>query len=59
MHGLTFYRGEHGRPAGDGGAGVGLHVCKELARRLGGRVGLEPRGKQGAAFFVELPLADR
>ena len=52
MHGLTFYRGEHGRPVGDGGAGVGLHVCKELARRLGGRVGL-------GAFFVELPLADR
>ena len=38
------------------GVGLGLAICRELATMLGGRVWVESEPRQGAAFFVELPI---
>ncbi|MEY3022113.1 MAG: hypothetical protein RIS86_1311 [Planctomycetota bacterium] len=38
------------------GTGLGLAICRELAERLGGRVGLHSVPGQGATFFVEVPV---
>ncbi|WP_168734392.1 sensor histidine kinase [Pseudothauera nasutitermitis] len=44
-----------GRP----GAGIGLHLCRELIRQHGGEIRLLPgEPGQGARFRLELPLAD-
>jgi PAS domain S-box-containing protein len=39
-----------------GGTGLGLSICRELATRMGGRVGLDSEGTEGSRFWVELPL---
>jgi CheY-like chemotaxis protein len=39
-----------------GGAGLGLAICRELARRMGGDVTLYSRVDVGSAFTVTLPL---
>jgi signal transduction histidine kinase len=39
------------------GLGLGLAIARRLARRLGGDVGVVPRGEHGATFWLELPLA--
>ena len=39
-----------------GGSGLGLAICRELATRMGGRVGCHSLPGQGASFWVELPL---
>ncbi|MCE2883014.1 MAG: HAMP domain-containing histidine kinase, partial [Planctomycetaceae bacterium] len=36
------------------GTGLGLAICRELAERLGARVGLSSEPGRGATFFVEL-----
>jgi signal transduction histidine kinase len=46
-----------GQRSGVGGTGLGLYIARELARRMGGRLGLLPR-PQGAMFFVDVPRAD-
>ena len=38
------------------GTGLGLAICRELAERLGGRVGLHSVPGRGATFFVEVPV---
>jgi signal transduction histidine kinase/AmiR/NasT family two-component response regulator len=40
-----------------GGAGLGLAICRELARRMDGDVTLFSRPGDGSAFTVVLPLA--
>ena len=40
-----------------GGAGLGLAICRELARRMDGDVTLFSRPGEGSAFTVVLPLA--
>ncbi|USQ93746.1 ATP-binding protein [Caulobacter sp. RL271] len=40
-----------------GGAGLGLAICRELARRMGGDITLYSRPGVGSAFMVTLPLA--
>ena len=42
---------------GDGGFGLGLAIGRELARRMGGELRLEPGGT-GATFTLELPSGD-
>ena len=39
------------------GAGLGLPICSEIARRLGGSVSLDSSYTKGARFIVQLPLA--
>jgi len=38
------------------GAGVGLAVCRAIARAHGGELRLRPRGHGGCAFECELPV---
>jgi len=40
-----------------GGTGLGLSICHELARRMGGDVGVDANGAAGSIFWAELPLA--
>jgi len=39
------------------GLGIGLVLCKRIAQRHGGRVGVESRNGTGSTFWVELPSA--
>jgi signal transduction histidine kinase/ActR/RegA family two-component response regulator len=39
-----------------GGSGLGLSICRELAKALGGQVGVNSRPGQGSCFWLELPL---
>ncbi len=38
------------------GMGLGLAVSREMARLVGGSLGLDPRWTSGAAIYVDLPL---
>ncbi|MEO0627035.1 MAG: response regulator, partial [Bacteroidota bacterium] len=51
-----FYQSKRSDAPTEGGTGIGLSMCKELARLLGGRVWVESIWGNGATFFLELPL---
>ena len=40
---------------GIGGTGLGLYICRELVRRVAGRIWVEPNGARGSIFFLEIP----
>ena len=60
----VFHRGEHvdaaegGDPRSRQGAGVGLALCRAIARVHGGELCLRIRGHGGSSFEVTLPVAD-
>jgi signal transduction histidine kinase len=59
-----FYRLDPNMTRGIGGTGLGLYICRELVRRLDGRIWVEGNGNgdangKGSTFFVEIPVADR
>jgi signal transduction histidine kinase len=53
-----FYRLDPNMNRGVGGTGLGLYICRELVRRMDGRIWVESAGLgRGSTFAVELPLA--
>lgn len=53
---VPFFRGEHAQRSGKPGSGLGLAVCRSIARAHGGEVMLEQR-VEGFVVSVALPLA--
>jgi signal transduction histidine kinase len=49
-----FYRLDPGMSRGIGGTGLGLYICRELVRRVGGRIWVESEN-EGSTFVVEIP----
>jgi two-component system, OmpR family, phosphate regulon sensor histidine kinase PhoR len=52
-----FYRVDPNLTRGVGGTGLGLYVCRELVRLMGGRIWVESAHGEGSTFFVDLPLS--
>jgi PAS domain S-box-containing protein len=53
-----FYRLDPNQTRGVGGTGLGLYICRELARRMNGRIWVASAEGQGSTFFLELPLTE-
>ncbi len=52
-----FYRVDPGLTRGVGGTGLGLYICRELVRRMEGRLSVTSEEGKGSTFSVDLPLA--
>jgi PAS domain S-box-containing protein len=50
-----FYRLDPDMSRGIGGTGLGLYICRELVRRVDGRIWVESDGVSGSTFYVEIP----
>jgi PAS domain S-box-containing protein len=50
-----FYRLDPDMTRGIGGTGLGLYICRELVRRVNGRIWVESVRGKGSTFFVEVP----
>ena len=54
-----FYRLDPDMTRGVGGTGLGLYICRELVRRMGGRIWVDSAGPgRGSTFQLELPAAE-
>jgi PAS domain S-box-containing protein len=51
-----FYRVDPQLSRGVGGTGLGLYICRELVRRMDGRLTVSSKEGEGSTFVVELPL---
>lgn len=54
-----YYRGSDSRAAAKSGFGLGLSSVRRIARLMDGNAGLDGRWLNGAAFFLEFPVATR
>jgi two-component system phosphate regulon sensor histidine kinase PhoR len=52
-----FYRLDPGMTRGIGGTGLGLYICRELVRRMDGKIWVDSSLGKGSTFVVELPAA--
>jgi PAS domain S-box-containing protein len=52
-----FYRLDPNLTRGVGGTGLGLYICRELVRRMGGRISVASAPGEGSTFAVDLPVA--
>jgi PAS domain S-box-containing protein len=52
-----FYRLDPDMTQGIGGTGLGLYICRELVRRVDGRIWVESDGRTGSTFVFEIPRA--
>jgi two-component system phosphate regulon sensor histidine kinase PhoR len=52
-----FYRGDPQLTHAPGGTGLGLYISRELARRMGASLDVDPTHNDGASFVFELPRA--
>ena len=50
-----FFRLDPDMTRGIGGTGLGLYICRELVRRVEGRIWVESDGRTGSTFHVEIP----
>jgi signal transduction histidine kinase len=50
-----FYRLDPDMKQGIGGTVLGLYICRELVRRVDGRIWVEQNGDRGSTFVVEIP----
>ncbi|MDQ2984570.1 MAG: GAF domain-containing protein [Actinomycetota bacterium] len=53
-----FYRLDPDMTRGVGGTGLGLYICRELIRRMNGRIWVDSREGRGSTFAFELPASD-
>ena len=54
-----FYRLDPQLTRGVGGTGLGLYICRELVRRMEGRLSVTSSEGRGSSFVVDLPAAVR
>jgi DNA-binding response OmpR family regulator/anti-sigma regulatory factor (Ser/Thr protein kinase) len=52
-----FYQSEKNQQAG--GTGIGLALCRELAKHMNGQVWAESQIARGSIFYLQLPLVER
>jgi signal transduction histidine kinase len=52
-----FWRVDPQMARGVGGTGLGLYICREIVRLLGGRIWVQSEEGRGSTFSVDLPAA--